>query len=264
MKLPATSPRSLRAQTFFKTPPGSLCDDPARLAFTRIELLALTLALFLLALVSLPLIANTPRINLGLRERSNRLVCLANLRQIGQAFQLWASDHGDQNPSFVRTNAGGIYGVPLANNCWYHFAWVSNELATPRVLVCPSDTNTTRVARDFSSSPDGGFLNAGYRNNALSYLLSLHSFFYSPSILSGDRNIQPTLSGQSCNYSGLSAVLNLERRPVPIAEWNNEVHGSTGNLLFNDGSAQESSVADLRNALLPEGGTSSLHILLPR
>jgi len=228
-----------------------------------VELLAITTALFLLALVALPLIANTPRINLGLRERSNRIVCLANLRQIGQAFQLWASDHGDQNPPFVRTNAGGIYGVPLANNCWYQFAWVSNELATPRVLVCPSDTNTTHVAQDFSSDPDGGFLNSAYRNNALSYLLSLHAVFYSPSILSGDRNIQPTTSGDSCAYSGLSAVLSLQRR-LPIAEWNNDVHGSTGNLLFNDGSAQESSITDLRNALATPVTGDSIHILLPR
>ena len=235
-----------------------------RLAFGRLELLAITIALLLLAVVSLPLIANPPRINLGLRERSNRMVCLANLRQIGQAFQLWASDHEDQNPSFVRTNAGGIYGVTLANNCWYQFAWISNELVTPRVLVCPSDTNTTRVAQDFSSNADGGFLNSTYRNNAVSYLLSLHAFFYSPSILSGDRNVQPTTSGLACNYSGLSSVLGLAAR-IPNAVWNDAIHGSTGNLLFNDGSVQESSTADLRNAISPPYVVGNeLHILLPR
>src|SRR4051794_27469253 len=56
-------------------------------AFTRLELLALVSAVFLLLLVSAPLGANV-------RTRTDRLVCEANLRQIGHAYQIWASDHG--------------------------------------------------------------------------------------------------------------------------------------------------------------------------
>jgi len=73
---------------------GSLWHDQSRCsarAFNRLELLALVGAVSLLMLVSAPLGANV-------RTRTDRLVCEANLRQIGHAYQLWASDHGDRNP----------------------------------------------------------------------------------------------------------------------------------------------------------------------
>ncbi len=233
--------------------------SPPNKAFTRLELLAVAGALLLLTLVALPLAGNT-------RTRSDRIVCLANLRQIGRAYQLWASEHGDRNPFLVNTNEGGIFGVTLANNAWYHYAWISNELVTPRVLVCPSDTGAVRVATDFSSERTGGFVNPAYRNNAASYFVGLHAFFYYPrSILGGDRNVVPTYRNTSCGTAGLSLTQFLGGPPSYYVSWTNIIHGPSGNLLFNDGSAQESSRQDLQQALrAPDTDWSQIHIVVPR
>jgi len=227
---------------------------------TRLELLALVGAIMLLTLVSVPLGANV-------RTRTDRLVCEANLRQIGHGYQLWASDHSDRNPFLVPTNEGGIYGVALGNNLWFQYAWISNELATPSVLACPSDTGTTRVATDFSYSPNGGFLNPNYRNNAVSYFLGLHSFFYSPrSILGGDRNIKADASNVGCSRAGLSfTVLFGPGFVPPDCVWTNSIHGFNGNLLYNDGSVQETSTVELQTALTAsETEGSRIHALVPR
>src|SRR3989442_164 len=180
--------------------------DRSTVAFTRVEVLILAATVALLALLSLPLGARQQTVS----TRSEQLVCMANLRHIGRAYQLWASDHDDQNPYLLDPSQGGIRGVLAANNVWYQFAWLSNELATPKVLVCPSDTNTIRIARDFSFSADGGFLNPSYRNNAASYFLSLHAFRDNPhAILAGDRNLQASSTGGACSSSGLSSVSSL-------------------------------------------------------
>src|SRR5512145_78337 len=126
-------------------------------AFTRLDLLALVGAIGLLACLTLPGLATT-------RSRSERIVCLNNLRQIGVACQTWANAHGDRNVWIVPHGEGGTRGFPngLGNNSWFQFSYMSNELATSQVLACPSD-GTMRAARDFSTSPDGGFLHATYR-----------------------------------------------------------------------------------------------------
>ena len=233
-------------------------------AFTRVELLIVSATLALLVLISLPLAARQQSVS----TRSEQLVCMANLRHIGRAYQLWASDHDDQNPYLLDPNQGGIRGVAVANNIWYQFAWLSNELATPKVLVCPSDTNILRIARDFSFSADGGFLNPAYRNNAVSYFLSLHAFRDNPhAILAGDRNLQASSTGGACSYSGLSSVSTLQAfGGLPSnALWSNSLHGVQGNVLFNDRDVRTTSSIEMWNAV---AGTSTdaqrLHFITPR
>jgi hypothetical protein len=204
-----------------------------------------------LAAIAVFLCAGFP---IGARQRSlssqtERLMCQGNLGQIGRAYQLWASEHGDQNPFMVEPTDGGIKGVAAANNLWFQFAWISNELRTPKLLVCPSDSHTTRIARDFSSRPDGGFLNPNYRNNAVSYFLGLHTFRDNPgAILAGDPNVTVSLPGGLCSYSGLSAVSTMSAFNPP-SFWTNAVHGLEGNVLLNDASVRFFSVQDLQRHL---------------
>lgn len=54
------------------------------------------------------------------RERAKRIACVNNLKQLGLAVRLFAVDHQDRFPPNI-----------LA---------MSNEVANPRVLICPSDT----------------------------------------------------------------------------------------------------------------------------
>src|SRR5438477_5215559 len=159
-------------------------------AFTRLELVMIVATLVLLAGVAFPLLAGT-------RARSEQVSCFSNLRQIGHALQVWASDHGDRNPWWTPVREGGSYNAPgdpappwlgLRNNAWFQWAWISNQLGTPKILVCPSDRDIgapRRMASNFSYNPDGGFLSPAFRNNSVSYFVGLHSIYDDPrSILS--------------------------------------------------------------------------------
>jgi Domain of unknown function (DUF4190)/GYF domain 2 len=80
------------------------------------------------------------------KSRAQMINCSNNMKQIGLAFKTWEIDHSDQFPFNVKTNAGGTLELcqrgadgfeidPVA-----HFLVMSNELSTPRILVCPADT----------------------------------------------------------------------------------------------------------------------------
>jgi len=62
-----------------------------RRAFTLIDLCVILLALAVLAALLLPALAKTKR-------KSTRIDCVCNLKQIGLAFRIFATDHGDQTP----------------------------------------------------------------------------------------------------------------------------------------------------------------------
>jgi hypothetical protein len=64
------------------------------------------------------------------RQRAESIHCVNNLKQIGLAVKMWALDHHDIYPT--------------------NFLCMSHELNTPKILVCPGDTN--RVAATFFSS----------------------------------------------------------------------------------------------------------------
>src|SRR5438876_1984416 len=159
-------------------------------AFTRLELAAVLAAALLLAALALPVLANT-------KPRADRVTCLNNLRLIGRAEHIWANDHNDSLPWRVDVSEGGTQHTGgLQNNAWFNYGKMSNELATPTILACPSDPSV-RVARNFSNSP-AGFFNPGLRNNAVSYFIGLDTYVTSPYFqlttasggLAGDRNLQ--------------------------------------------------------------------------
>src|SRR4051812_36082045 len=103
-------------------------------AFSRIEFVVVLATLALLAGVTMPALANS-------KSRSQRVTCLANLQQIGRAIHLWGNDHGNKVPWQTDVSEGGTFSAAssLKNQAWWQFAWMSNELVTPRILVCPAD-----------------------------------------------------------------------------------------------------------------------------
>lgn len=86
--------------------------------------------------------------------REKHISCDNNLKQIGLAFRTWALDNGGQFPFNVSTNAGGTMEFCATGsdgfdrNAARHFEVMSNELSTPRILVCP---------KDWSREPAAGF-----------------------------------------------------------------------------------------------------------
>jgi len=207
-------------------------------------------ALALLAAVAGPLLANA-------KLRSQRTVCVNNLARIGQAFALWGNDHGDRFPAQLDLTFGGTGNHPsgLNNNAWFQFAWVSNELVTPRILACPSDPQVI-VAGDFSVASPDGFLELHHRNNALSYILGFPYQEDGRLILSGDRTIHIDMFGSYS--SGLNPVASVDPQS-PVLRWLPGVHPDSGNLLFNDGSVEQVDDAGLRQAFAayPPFGSSA-------
>ncbi|MCO5052506.1 MAG: hypothetical protein M9920_09400 [Verrucomicrobiae bacterium] len=80
--------------------------------------------------------------------------CVAQLKQIGLAFRMWAADHNDKFPFNTSTGAGGTQelcsrgGDGFDASASVHFQVMSNELNSPKILVCPADT-AKHPATDF-------------------------------------------------------------------------------------------------------------------
>jgi len=241
--------------------------------FTRIELLTVLAAAGLLTALGASVMGSSA-------ARTDLIVCANNLRQVGRAFNVWASDHGGENPWWVSYKEGGslvrnteprpsTISVPglgpaptgLRQNAWFQFAFISQELQTPTVLVCPTDREKFR-AENFST--EGGYMSAGFQDHATSYFVGLHAFGTIPnSMLSGDRTIKENLVNVDCSAS-ISATLNIPRGG-PYG-WLPGLHESrVGNLLMNDGHVEELSVFGLGQYLWSGGGETMRndHILKP-
>jgi len=246
-------PQSARGQAHSKT----LARDP-QAAFTRLELVAVLLVLSLGAAVILPALASN-------RPRSQRVLCANNLRQIGQAFHLWGSDHGDRLPYAVALSDGGTALHPLAVNPWLHFSWMSNELNSPAILLCPSDTG--RPARDFSADPDGGYLHPNFANAATSYALTHGDEGSGRTMISFDRNLGNDGTA-SCPY--FARAWYLESRftgpPSPALRWDNRLHVASGNILRLGGHVDQVSNAGLPSAFTfpADDNRGHKHFITPR
>jgi len=221
-------------------------------AFTRLDAVACLAGLALLGLLVLPALG----VN---RTRSDRFVCLNNLRQLGIALQLWGGEHNDLPPFEVPVSEGGTRQHTLSPNVWLHLSWLSNEVATPRIFLCPSDTG--RPASDFSASPSGGYLHPNFRDQATSYFLSHPAVGIATGIVAGDRNLpfDGTASCARFNFAFTIQVFSMSR------SWTAGLHEPGGNLLRSDGRADAVDGAGLRAAIYqPNQDNSSFHFIKPR
>ena len=237
-------------------------------AFTRIEFLAVLGTCGLLSVVGMSLMADT-------RERSERLVCMNNLRQVGRALQEWGADHGGSNPWRVRQADGGTanatspfqvpgvgtYPAGFTQNLWFHFLWVHQELRSPSILVCPSDGGKRRAA-SFANTP-GGFAHFTMMNSAVSYGIGLDTpREWTSAILSTDRNLT-TMPGTTACSSGINAGRTIRR---DASGWEPFVHGRVGNLLLNDGRVAQMSPPELQSYLMSSNEDDfpgQFHVMLP-
>jgi hypothetical protein len=187
-----------------------------------IELLVVMAIIAILAAMLLPAVTRG-------KHHAQQVGCASNLRQIGLAFHLFANDHKGRLPMQVPPSEGGSQGAKLDaslpsqniatweeamdyTSLFLAFLPLSNELATPKILHCPSDTRLAAA------------------NFAVVQRTNLSYWFCTCIPLGGQ-------VGTNCNLPKLAFDRNVEivgwgGGPT---RWTRELHQFKGNILGVDG-----------------------------
>lgn len=188
-------------------------------AITMIEALMVLAVLGILAALLFPHFGRT-------RPKVWRYICINNLKQVGIAYRLFATDHQDRFPFQVSTNEGGT--LELGGDAWRQFQVLSNELANPKMVMCPTESKERYAlcASNFCSTTPG----------LVSYFLNPDAAETGPrGLLSGDRHLATNgvqlKPGMVTIHSNAVFHWTRELHPVPLTNF------TKGNIAFADGSA---------------------------
>jgi prepilin-type N-terminal cleavage/methylation domain-containing protein len=217
------------------------CQHKQHRAFTLVELLVVITVVSIMAALLLPALAVAQR-------KAGRANCLSNLKQIGVGFRLFGNDNSDKFPWAVSVVGGGSFN---SSDWTDHYRVCSNEMNTPKILVCPADKERT-VAKRWD-------LLDGARN--ISFFVGLDADERRPeTILAGDRNVY---SGNGASDQDLS--WNREMGTSIDAFWLAKMHIASGNLMLSDGSVQQTSTPSLRGFITAAvAGSTNVIFSLPR
>lgn len=89
------------------------------------------------------------------KSKAQTIKCVNNMKNIGLAFRIYATDNHDRFPFNVSTNQAGAVKVGKAGQDPVRvFQMLANELSTPKLLVCPGDSGK-QPALNFQSLSSG-------------------------------------------------------------------------------------------------------------
>lgn len=170
--------------------------------------------------------------------------CVNQLKLMSQVARVWTTDHNDGFPTAVSsTNSHGTF-LPTSGYAEAIFQMSSNELGSPRVLVCPADLGR-RPARSFGVPLAA--TNLSYFVNAEGGKAGPHAFMF------GDDNFE--IHGARVK-SGLLVVSNNS------LAWTPDRHRFRGNIALADGSVRGMSNPGLSN-FLDSTNRPSMRLAIP-
>src|ERR1043166_1506660 len=182
--------------------------------FTMVELLLVVLIIGILAALLLPALTKA-------QMRGKRIQCANNLKQIGLAFHAFAHEHDDKFPFQVPVQSGGTLEFVLRSFYTFrHFQVLSNDLVTPKMLLCPSDESHS-LAQSFTDLSNTNvsyslcFNSQPYNSDCALAGDGVGSFDWSAPSLSGSRQ----MDGRILRHDGMANLLFADGR-VELAKWN--------------------------------------------
>jgi len=212
-------------------------------ALTRTEALVVIATLAVLFVLLLPALVTVGH------DGRQRISCINDLKQVGIAYRLWEGDNNNKYPMQVSVTNGGAMELVATGNIAACFQVMSNEVNTPKILLCPKDTR--RVwATNWST----------LNNSNISYFVGLDvtNDTNLKMLLSGDDNLDiggvPVKSGLLELSTNTLIVWSFGRHLSPNPHfWTPSRYKFAGNIGLADGSVCQLTTDELRQALQQTG-----------